>query len=321
MSQISSPWHDMFQKYYDNAMKRIGKIRTRDNKVPYVEDEDNGCWQVEPKPNNEFIYKGKIKLRDILYRLQYFAHFNKRNTHIAKPCTITMNILGKDTKFKLQESKLYNKNRGWQILVYDEYDKMPTYKTIMGSLEQIYSKKLAKAILHALETTLEAQEIFEQDRCSNDDVHNVRMFILLTHIAEAAVPSVRALDEYLSIVKDQDGNKELKTKHGRTPMMDKIVRAKLKEIEKGAAFSSQFSEEAFPSQVKDGGTQLSREYALNGNETNTLSDIEDESDGIFQTDKIQDVTNPSSDIEGATGSSNDTDDLANSFSRMNVTAE
>ncbi|CAG2220405.1 unnamed protein product [Mytilus edulis] len=189
-------------------------------------------------------------------------------------------------------------------------DVLPKYENIMESLNTLDSRQLAKAILHALETPLDAQEMFEMTGYPAESaVNNVRMFILLTHIAEAAVPSVPALKQYLSLVKKQDGNTELKPKHGRLPMMDKIVRAKLRKI----------ANEWRDTNVK--------EYALKGNETNPLSDIEDESDRRCQTEvetnpssEIQDLPDPFSDIEGATGSQNDTEELTNSLRRMNVTA-
>lgn len=341
MSKLTSPWHDMFPKYYEHTIKHIGKIEARTDKrilARFIGDVDDNLLQVEQISNTEFIFRGKIKLRDMLYRLQYLAHFNESETDIEEACNITMNILGKDTKFKLVESKWSSNNqRGWQILVENGDGFLPKYKNIMESLNTLDSRKLVKAILHALETPLDTQEMFEMAGYPVDAGNNVRMFILLTHIAEAAVPSVPALEQYLSLVEQQDGNTELKPKHGRTPMMDKIVRAKLRnitdDITNDATFSSEFSEEAFPSQVgwnetqKKGGTQMSRERALNGNENNLLSDIEDESDGICHPEvetnpsgKTQDLTDPLSNIEGATGSLNDTDDLANSFGRINVTA-
>lgn len=340
MSKISSPWHERFPKYHGNTIKHIGKIKSRKDKrisVRYIGDVDDNLLQVEQISNKEFIFRGKIKLRNILYRLQYLAHFNESKTDIEPACTITMNILGEDTKFKLEESLWSSNNqRGWQILVYNVDGYRSRYMNIMESLNTRDSRKLAKAILTALETPLDNQEMFELKGYPDRDVSNVRMFILLTHIAEAAVPSVKTLEQYLSIVDSPYGIPEIKDKHGRTPMMDKIVRAKLRNIvnlANDATFSSEFSKEAFPSQVKKtrtqkkGGTEMSRERALKGNETNPLSDIEDESNRICQTEvetspsgEIQDVTDPLSDIEGATGSLNDTDDLANSLRRMNVTA-
>lgn len=331
MSQIRSPWHDMFPKYHYNAIKRIQKIRSRRDKkypVPDVEDEDNGLWQVIRISNTEFIYKGEIKLQDILYRLQYLAHFNESETERNQECTITMNILGADTKFRLVESKLSpNNQRGWQILVYYGDDSYPKkYENIMDSLNTVDSGKLAKAILSALETSLDTQEMFELEGYPPSHVNNVRMFILLTHIAEAAVPSVQVLKQYLGLVKSHDGNTEIKPKHGRTPMMDKIVRAKLRKIANAPTFSSEFSKDAFPSQEK-GGTEMSRQNVLKGNETDFLSDIADEAvplgnieDETDPSSSIQDVTDPLSDIEDDAGPSNDDDDLANSFGKMNVIA-
>lgn len=334
MSKITSPWHDMFPKYYEHTIKHIGKIEARKDKsisARFIGDVDDNLLQVEQISNTEFIFRGKIKLRDMLYRLQYLAHFNESETDIEEACNITMNILGEDTKFKLVESKWSSNNqRGWQILVKNADDVLPKYENIMESLNTLDSRQLAKAILHALETPLDTQEMFEMTGYPAESaVNNVRMFILLTHIAEAAVPSVPALKQYVSLVKKQDGNTELKPKHGRLPMMDKIVRAKLRKIANGTTctFSTEFSEKAFPCQVQNGGTQMSREYALKGNETNPLSDIEDESDRRYQTEvetnpssEIQDLPDPFSDIEGATGSLNDTEELTNSLRRMNVTA-
>lgn len=317
MSKISSSWHERFPKYYENTIEHIGKLKSRKDKrisARYIGDVDDNLLQVEQISNTEFIFRGKIKL----YRLQYLAHFNESKTYVEDACTITMNILGEDTKFKLVESKWSSNNqRGWQIHVNNANGFWPRYKNIMDILNTIDSGKPAKAILTALETSLDTQEMFEMTGYPDIAVNNVRMFILLTHIAEAAVPSVPTLKQYLSLVKNQDGNTELKHKHDRTPMMDKIVRAKLRKFANGATFSTEFSEEAFPSQVKDRGTQMSREYALKGNETNPLSDSEEETDHICHTEI---KTNPLSDNKGATSSLNDTADLANSFERMNFTA-
>lgn len=294
MATISSTWLNMIQKYYKAANAHIDEIRSRTNKdipAPNRGDEKDDKLMVEEKPSGELVYSGEIKLRDILTRLQYLTHFNKRRTETQPRLTISMNILGKVTKFKLKESEVdrnSEKVRGRQILIYKGDDEMPKYEAIMACLNTMDSGELARSILKALDTSLNAQQKHELVNCSDDGIDNVRMFILLTHIAEAAVPSKAALDSYLEHAKKskkhfsgflvKDCIRHL-PKHGRIPMMDKIVRAKLRKIVNPPTFETEFSFKEFPIQ-KTGGTESARERALEGNEIDNLSDIGDVDDGL-----------------------------------------
>lgn len=109
------------------------------------------------------------------------------------------------------------------------------------------SEILARSILKALDSPLNVQEKHGLDIYSDDDVDNVRMFILLTHIAEAAVPSKLALTQYLSHIRRTKHKKPIDIKkHGRIPIMDKIDRAKLRKIVNSSTFEKEFSSIEFP---------------------------------------------------------------------------
>lgn len=281
MSRISSTWFDMFPKYRENAKSHIKKIKSRSDQEIFAPSKINEKDSLEVnRSETELEYSGEIKLKDILTRLQYLAHYNEDEIEIKPRCTIRMNILGKEIKFKLDESKTHDK-RGWQILVYDDKGVRPKFDSVMTKLNEMDSCKLARSILKALYTSLDEQTKFELNDCAESYLNAVRMFILLTHIAEAAVPTRKALKEYLKhitgnkFVSHDERNTNLKLKHGRTPMMDKIVRAKLRKCAYLPKFSKEFSEKHFPSQSLEG-TRKSRERALEGYEIDHLSDFEDD---------------------------------------------
>lgn len=130
------------------------------------------------------------------------------------------------------------------------------------------SRELSMSILEALATPLNKQTKFGLRNCPYIDLNNVRMFILLTHIAESAVPSKTTLEEYFQLVERNKNNPSTESrdvsiikKHGRTPMMDKIVRAKLRKIAIPSTFTTEFSGEGFPSQLPEG-TRKARENAV-----------------------------------------------------------
>lgn len=283
MEKTKTDWYARFPDYYTNAKEYINKIRKRKEKnvfLPFPEDEFLTKRLQLTNISKRYHCTGKILLRDILTRFQYFAHFNDSPTEIKPKCYISMSILGRHTEFELEESRIQTK-RGWQILIMEQ-GIMPKYAQIMTSLKTINSVKLAMSILKALETSLDCQTTNELTGCTDQQIKNVASFILLTHVAEAAVPSCESLEEYLKILKE-NSMKGLETekcgvlfnKQGRIPMMDKLVRAKLRKVVQGENFNEIFSLSKFPIQ-ETGGTAKARAMVLRGLERDDLTDIEDD---------------------------------------------
>ncbi|CAC5403491.1 unnamed protein product [Mytilus coruscus] len=94
MSNTGSTWCEMFPKYCKAAFKHIDAIHSRCNKeisAPNRGDENDDKLLAKVITSNyavvELEYAGSIRLRDILTRLQYFAHFNESETEIG-PCCV-----------------------------------------------------------------------------------------------------------------------------------------------------------------------------------------------------------------------------------------
>lgn len=296
-------WYSRFPAYLSKTNEHIGKIESRENKdicVPYSEDRlkverisEHGLKKMGVSTG--YAYSGKMLLSNLLLRLQYIAHFNIDSTEIKQKCGISIPILGQETQFMLEESTTTyggnQKKRGWQILIFMADGFMPTYDYLMKKLMLMESRSLAKLILTALDTSLDCQKGIELSGFKSGDIFCIIKFILLTHVAEAAIPSRKALNEFEKVI---ENNKQVKstenrtpsitTKHGRIPMMDKIVRAKLRNVitcKNGATFVEEFSESKFPIQQKEG-TRKARERALTGYENDYLSDFEDDLQESFE---------------------------------------
>lgn len=248
---------------------------------------------------NSFVYSGPIKLKDLLSKLQYFAHFNTSPTDNKTSYTIVCNMFGKRITFYLTESQIPSKYRetglkmvrGKQILfAVDENGKrnMTAYADIMPQLEAYPSKKLGRAMLNALNTT---QFYQNSEGLEKWIIRAASLFILLTHIPEAAIPFKETMEEFDSAIRYNQSSLYLmdkilniKKKTGRIPMADKIVRSKLRDVEKGkVAFKEAFSEANFPIRGKDGTTK-GRTWVLQdetGALTGDLSDTDSEEDEIY----------------------------------------
>ncbi|CAG2242109.1 unnamed protein product [Mytilus edulis] len=220
--------------------------------------------------------------------------------------------MGQPIVFDLIESKVgtqYKPNemtRGKQILITVQENgrkRMPAYKEVMPSLEQYYpSADLARAMLDALEKKQDEQS---SKGIRPDIIRPAALFLLITHIADSAVPFKETMEEY-------------KKKTGRIPMGDKIVRAKLRNISQGKeSIKRAFSEENFPIRSKDG-TSKARTWVLSdehGSSTGDLSDTdteEDKNNGEERNNSEMAINNGSVgnvvEAESEEDSSNDDDD-------------
>ncbi|VDI82797.1 Hypothetical predicted protein [Mytilus galloprovincialis] len=290
-------WYELIGSYFEKVEKKIKEIEQQmyNSNLPGP----LSMKYIIISSEDYFIYEGRDKLKDILYKLQFFAHLNSHPTDRKGECKIRLNILGQRITFYLTESfvpSLYIKTgkksvRGRQILFYvndDGKKKMTEYSDIMPDLEAYSSTELGYAMLEALNTSQ-----FDQtsEGLSESIIRPASLFILLTHIPEAAIPFKPTLKEFERAVynntKTSKNAKEKITKiikmTGRVPMADKIVRGKLRDVASGkVTFTEAFSEENYPLRRK-GGTNDGRTWVLkdqNGELTGNLSDSESEDEGM-----------------------------------------
>lgn len=243
----------------------------------------------EDVPNNW--YHGHEKLKNFLYKLQFFAHYNKHPTEVQKPLKIECLIFGQLISFNLFESKVKttgkNMVRGKQILlsVNDNGKKvMPAYDNIMPVLCKYSSQKLGLAMLTALNSSNVDQT---SQGLPQDIIRAASIFILLTHVCESAIPFSETIEEFeraiwYNFYSDYPNDKclTIKNKTGRIPMADKITRSHLREVADGkVSFQTAFSEDNFVIRGKRG-TSKGRTWVLeneDGSQTGELSDSDNES--------------------------------------------
>lgn len=233
---------------------------------------------------NVYTYQGTEKLKDVLYKLQFYAHFNNDPEKIKEAPYICLNIFGKPITFTLTESDSHGK-RSRQILFTfcnNGKEERTTYNDIMPQLERHASEELGHVMLKALNSSQSEQTA---DGLSDETISSASLFILLTHIPEAAVPFADTIDEFERVVlhnttgEDPKIKDTIKSPSGRIPMCDKIVRSKLRDVKSGTVtFKEAFSEQNFPLR-KSGGTKQGRKWVLkdvNGSLTGNLSDTDNE---------------------------------------------
>ncbi|CAC5391021.1 unnamed protein product [Mytilus coruscus] len=288
-------WYEKFPECYKKCKKTRKEIKEGKYHPSLPGPFSMKCIRYE---KDWFVYSEPIKLKDFLSKLQYFAHFNTSPTDNRKRHTIECDMFGQRITFYLTESQIPSKYsetglkmvRGKQILLaVDENGKrkMTAYADIMPQLEAYPSKKLGRAMLNALDTTL-----FYQNSEGLEEwiIRAASLFILLTHIPEAAIPFKETMKEFDSAIRYNQSSSypmdkilNIKKKTGRIPMADKIVSSKLRDVAQGkVAFKEAFSEANFPIRGKDG-TSKGRTWVLQdetGALTGDLSDTDSEEDEL-----------------------------------------
>lgn len=287
-------WYEKFDEYCKKIKKTTEEIKNGKYNSNFPGPFPSKYIR-ESSEEKMFYYSGPEKMKHILYKLQFFAHFNTDSIKNRKKKKIICNIFGQKIVFYLSESEVRSKfaetkttwKRGNQIIFeYDDHGikKMTQYRHIMPKLEAYPSVALGKAMLRALDTSTSEQTSQGLD---TDIIIPASLFILLTHIPEAAIPFQTTIDEFGRAIyynsKESTGpdNKivNIKKMTGRIPMADKIVRSKLREVAQDkVSFTEAFNIENFVLRGKHG-TSKGRTWVLKdeaGDTTGDLSDSEDE---------------------------------------------
>jgi Ca2+-binding RTX toxin-like protein len=262
----------------------------------------------------EFKIGGTVTLKEVLANLQYYAHWEVNSKTRTK---FTMDISEEETSFYLKES--VNKHGPYkQITVYPGKGKAAPYSRFMPVLEKVEkvqsSYALANSLLEILDTPMNEQKKTNiLANLGNEKVREAVMdFLTVTHVAEASIPTIKALatfKEGIGLVQDYDNQikneldvgkkaileknkqKEIQKlvsnieKRGRIPLMDKSVRAHLRNIKNGeGTFKDAFSPNEFPLRQRQG-THKGRLDILMNRGGDYLSD--DERSELLATDKAR----------------------------------
>lgn len=265
----------------DYMLKRWKEFKAKHVTINFEKDYIKSSKTYQQREH--YIISGNIKLKTVLSRLQHFVRFS--GLAKGQRTYFTVPIGGKNFKFRMY------KWTGDQIIIEtggDGHWRGQPYSKILEPLNKMDSKTLANDLLGALETDISKQPKF------NVNGDNMREFLLVTNVAEAAAPVdtdsmqswKNALEKRENIndanSKFPDILKEIKAmgrKTGRTPRMDKFIRKKLKMMKEGKQnFKDYFK--TFPV-FQTGGAQAGREMTVGSEGSMSVSSDSETSSHIL----------------------------------------
>jgi hypothetical protein len=195
--------------------------------------------------NDDFLKRMKLESpQDVFERLQYYYHYMEKNGEINKYLKVEMKIGGEPITFAIGDAQA----KGQIMVIFINKQHAPTVKHTYdyiaslldgitdpdgGSAEAIALR--AKAILEAISATADTQVNWKaMPGVFNEQQREAaRELILITHIAECAVPlhKEKALKAAQIIKKKPQSDSGYKVAGG-VPGMDKVARGFLRKIEK-----------------------------------------------------------------------------------------
>lgn len=262
----------------DYMLKRWEEFKAKHVSIDYQKDFSKQSKTYQQR--DHYIISGNIKLKTVLSRLQHFVKFS--GLARGKRTYFTVPIGGKDFKFRMY------KWTGDQIIIEtggDGHWRGQPYSKILEPLNKMDSQTLANDLLDALETDISKQPKF------NVNGDNMREFLLVTNVAEAAAPvdkeymqSWKSVLEKRENINDANSKfrdilKSMRRKSGRTPRMDKLIRKQLKLMKKGKLnFKDYFK--TFPV-FQTGGAQAGRQMTVGSEGSMSVSSDSETSSHIL----------------------------------------